>query len=211
MSYLGAKGLKQDHGPNSSLGNLAESSSLSGLPIDDSDPQIKQARAHQKENVLPRRERTETGSWSKLELGEPGGELFPVWSTTPYDLTGFGLGVAMYFQVLQILALVFFFCGLMQSQTINYYKSAAYSDGQSGVPFLLRGSAICTRTGMVCLDAQCSQVDSVNLCQLHQMQAWFDLSMTILLLILIAIISVVQNNVSAAMDESVQTAQDYSV
>jgi hypothetical protein len=44
----------------------------------------------------------------------------------------------------------------------------------------------------------------------HQ-QAWFDLSMTLLLLIIMAIISMVQNNVSAAMDESVQTAQDYSV
>jgi len=46
-------------------------------------------------------------------------------------------GFDRYFQVLQLLTVVFFFCGLMQSQTINYYKSAAYSDGQVSLVFCL--------------------------------------------------------------------------
>jgi hypothetical protein len=40
------------------------------------------------------------GDRSKLELGEPGGALYPVWSTTPKDLSAFGLGVAMYVQII---------------------------------------------------------------------------------------------------------------
>jgi len=76
---------------------------------------------------------------------------------------------------------------------------------------MLRGSAICTRTETVCMDAECSYVDSKNLCHMGQMQAWFDFSMTILLLILVSIVTVAQDKLSAELDESLQTAQDYSV
>lgn len=82
---------------------------------------------------------------------------------------------------------------------------------QGGVSGLLRGSAVCTWKETVCLDPECSAVGKSNMCRLSQRQAYFDLSMTILLLILVAVVSSVQNNVSAALDESLQTAQDYSV
>jgi hypothetical protein len=42
-------------------------------------------------------------------------------------------------------------------------------------------------------------------------QAGFDLTMTLVLLLLVAAVSVLQNSVSASLDESLQTAQDYSV
>ena len=51
-------------------------------------------------------------------------------TTTPWDLREFGLGVAMYFQTLQLLAVVFFVCGVLQANAIDYYKSPAYSDSQ---------------------------------------------------------------------------------
>ena len=38
-------------------------------------------------------------------------------------------------------------------------------------------------------------------------QAGFDFTMTVLLLVLFAVVSTVQNNVSASLDESLQTAQ----
>jgi hypothetical protein len=44
-----------------------------------------------------------------------------------------------------------------------------------------------------------------------QLQAWFDISMTVMLLILIAVVAVVQNHVSARLDEAMQTASDYAV
>ena len=153
----------------------------------------------------------------------------------------------MYFQTLQLLAVVFFVCGVLQANAIDYYKSPAYSDSQVsrdrpmllrrelifsvrgqrcssestglrpprlpqvGVPALLRGSAVCTRTQMVCLDWECWTVGSANLCNLGQPQAWLDLTMTLLLLIFVAILGLIQNSVSASLDESIQTAQDYSV
>lgn len=44
-----------------------------------------------------------------------------------------------------------------------------------------------------------------------EVQAYLDLSMTVLFLILIAIVSLLQNQVSVKLDESIQSAQDYSV
>jgi hypothetical protein len=76
---------------------------------------------------------------------------------------------------------------------------------------LLRGSAVCTRHDIVCLDKHCESIGQTNLCHMGQVQAGFDFTMTIILLLLIAVVSVVQNNVSASLDESIQTAQDYSV
>jgi uncharacterized membrane protein YhdT len=188
-----------------------------GLPINDDIPELKKAFTFFNECIRPRREfvvdesSEKGGEWRKLEFGKEGGELFPVWTTTPWDLREFGLGVAMYFQTLQLLCVTFFLCGLFQAQAISFYKSAQYSDGQSGVTGMLRGSAVCTRHEVVCLDEECANVGQTNLCNLGTVQAGLDFTMTVMLLILFMIVSMVQNNVSAALDESIQTAQDYSV
>jgi|MDSY01.1.fsa_nt_gb hypothetical protein len=164
--------------------------------------------------VQPRREfhsdLGEHGEWRKVEFGKPGGELYPVWTSTPWDLREFGLGIAMYFQTLQLLAATFFASGLFQAQAISYYKSEAYSNRQVGVPGMLRGSAVCTRQEVMCLDEWCESWDSIgnaNLCHMGVTQAGFDFTMTVLLLVLFAVVSTVQNNVSASLDESLQTAQ----
>jgi len=160
----------------------------------------------------------EHGEWRKVEFGKPGGELFPVWSSTPWDLREFGLGVAMYFQTLQLLSVTMFICGVLNAQAIEYYKSPAYSAGQAAdsvtgkpVPGLLKGSAICTEHEVVCLDWECWTVGTTNECNLSQAQAWLDLTMTVFLLALVVVVSIVQDNISASLDESLQTAQDYSV
>ena len=41
--------------------------------------------------------------YEKVEHGKEGGHLFPIFTSTPYDLRDFGLGVAMYFQTLMVL------------------------------------------------------------------------------------------------------------
>lgn len=109
-------------------------------------------------------------------------------------------------------------CGLLNAQAITYYKSETYSDKQEidpltgkPVPGMLRGSAVCTRTQIVCLDPECSQIDSANLCHMTTLQAWLDLTMTIMLLILMMVVTTAQNQISTQLDESIQTAQDYSV
>jgi hypothetical protein len=72
------------------------------LPIDDSPPVLSKAFQFFSEEIRPRREFDpdlgEHGEWRKVEFGKPGGELFPVWESTPWDLKEFGLGVAMFVQ-----------------------------------------------------------------------------------------------------------------
>mmetsp|Transcript_14664 Transcript_14664/g.34588 ORF Transcript_14664/g.34588 Transcript_14664/m.34588 type:complete len:873 (+) Transcript_14664:100-2718(+) len=195
--------------------NLPPEAGFPGLPIDDSEPVLEKAFAFYNDEIRPRREFHSdvgvAGEWRKVEFGKPGGELYPIWTSTPWDLREFGLGVAMYFQTLQLLTVTFFVCGLFNCQAINYYSSQKYSDGQPGVPGLLKGSAICTRQDIVCLDRECNDIGVKNLCLAGATQAWFDLSMTLCLLGLMAVVTLVQDNVSAALDESIQTAQDYSV
>jgi len=186
-----------------------------GLPIDDAPPELRKAFAYLNDEIRPRREFQsdvgEHGEWRKVEFGKPGGELYPVFMSAPSDLGEFGLGIAMYFETLRLLCVTFFLCGLFQTQSISYYKSVEYSDTQVGVPGGLRGSAMCTRTRNVCVDEACSVIDQQNLCMFGQLQAYFDLTMTLFLFILIMLVSVFQGNTSAALDEDVQTAQDYSV
>ena len=108
-----------------------------GLPIDDAKPDYERANAFFNEVIRPRREFQfdlgPAGEFKKMEFGKPGGSTYDVWATTPLDLKEFGLGVAMYFATLQVLCATFFCCGVMQAQSLAYYKSETYSDRQLGV------------------------------------------------------------------------------
>ena len=70
-----------------------------GMPIDDSAPSVKKGFDYFNSMIRPRRifepDLGEAGEWRKVEFGKPGGELFDVVRTTPWDLREFGLGVAM--------------------------------------------------------------------------------------------------------------------
>mmetsp|Transcript_14666 Transcript_14666/g.34599 ORF Transcript_14666/g.34599 Transcript_14666/m.34599 type:complete len:748 (+) Transcript_14666:518-2761(+) len=76
---------------------------------------------------------------------------------------------------------------------------------------MLKGSAICTEQEVVCMDARCEATGLRNLCMTTSRQAYADISMTVLLFVLFALVSKIQSQVSQALDESIQTAQDYSV
>jgi hypothetical protein len=111
--------------------------------------------------ILPRRTLIDVAdhqSYEKVEFGKQGGDLFPVFSSSPFDLRDFGLGVAMYFQTLQILCGTCFLCGLFQIQAINFYSSPKYSAGQPDVTGMLAGSAICTEQHYVCTNGACSRL-----------------------------------------------------
>jgi len=61
------------------------------------------------------------------------------------------------------------------------------------------------------MDARCEATGLRNLCMTTSRQAYADISMTVLLFVLFALVSKIQSQVSQALDESIQTAQDYSV
>lgn len=192
--------------------NISDTGGYPGLKIDSSTPELKKGLAYLDNETRPRRLKDErTGQFKMLERGQPGGELYPVLTSTVWDLRDFGLGVAMYFQTLQLLACAFMVCGILQANTIQFYKSQNYSDGQPGVPFMLKGSAVCTRHAMVCLDKDCTEIGKSNLCQMSQTQANLDIANTLMFFIMFAIVGMVQNHVSARLDEAMQTASDYSV
>ena len=66
----------------------------------------------------------------KVFPGNENGQLYSVLETTHVDLRDFGLGVAMYFEMLQLIFFSLFLCGIWQAQAIQYFKSKKYSDGQ---------------------------------------------------------------------------------
>jgi hypothetical protein len=182
-----------------------------GMSINDEPSDLMVAAIFLNEEVRPRRIEIRPGEWRKLEYGCPGGEMYPICGTSAWDLRDFGLGVAMYFQTLQLLTMTFFISALLQVQTQKYYKSEKYSDGQPNVAWLLVGSAVCTRHEVVCLDPECADQGTRNLCQLGVAQAYFDLANTVMLFLLMFIVGLLQNRVSTILDEKMQTAADYSV
>jgi len=182
--------------------------------IDDRPPMLPRAFDFYYNFILPRRiavDVDEHHSYQKVEYGKKGGDLFPVFTTTPFDLRDFGLGIAMYFQTLQILCVTCFLCGLFQIQAINYYSSPKYSAGQPLVKGMLKGSAICTEQHWVCTNGNCSHTRIANTCHMGEAQAKLDLTMSVFLFIGVGVLAIMQNKVSAELDESVQTAQDYAI
>ena len=64
---------------------------------------------------------------------------------------------------------------------------------------------------MACLNSNCTSTKEYNTCHMGSAQAQLDITMTIFLFIGLALLALVQNKVSAELDESRQSAQDYSI
>lgn len=93
------------------------------------------------------------GGERQLNMAEPGEadlptKLYPVFSTPLSQLGDFGLGFGIYFSTIRAYAALAFLCGLLSLPNIIYFASEEYSPDQfgvqTGVPTLLKGSAICT-------------------------------------------------------------------
>ena len=98
----------------------------------------------------------------KLAAGEyhPQSRLYPL-SATLKDLSGFGVGVGMYFTTTMWFGIMLLVCGLIQLPTTLYFASPAYDgandrDGALLASVHLIGSASCLDQERVCLDAACS-------------------------------------------------------
>lgn len=64
--------------------------------------------------------------------------------TTPLKQMGdFGIGVGLYFATLLAMTVMMILAGLMNIPNFMYFGSEEYSDGQIGVSWFLKGSAIC--------------------------------------------------------------------
>lgn len=160
------------------------------------------------------------GSYHKVEPGDddPKATLFPIWSTSVDDLEGFGLGVVLYFKTLTIMGCLMIVCLFLNGWTIGYFASDKYSGGYQEksnlaamFPGDLVGSAFCPTERQINFNMTNGQSGNLHLCPFNSTQAWLDLGTSIFLLLVILIIGKVQGEQAEAIDESVQTSQDYSV
>mmetsp|Transcript_7835 Transcript_7835/g.11793 ORF Transcript_7835/g.11793 Transcript_7835/m.11793 type:complete len:1121 (+) Transcript_7835:93-3455(+) len=83
-----------------------------------------------------------------LQIANPGEDSYetvlyhPI--TTPLKQMGdFGLGVGLYFATLLAMTVLMVLAGLMNIPNFRYFGSEDYSDGQQGVSWFLKGSAVC--------------------------------------------------------------------
>lgn len=86
---------------------------------------------------------------AKLEKAEPGemhlnSRLYDPIFTPLSQMGDFGLGFGLYFATLRAVGIVTFVAGLVSLPNILYFGSSEYSNGQEGVHWALKGSAVCT-------------------------------------------------------------------
>ena len=76
----------------------------------------------------------------------PFSSFLPLYSTSFGEvLSSFGEGISLYFLTLRALSFMLLFAGLINLPFIEYYTSDRYNHNKRGmVPFMLRGTAICT-------------------------------------------------------------------
>jgi hypothetical protein len=174
-------------------------------------PSIRTAWEYFHTDTLPRREQRENNTFRKLEPGEKGGELYSVLWTPISELGDFGLGVGMYFSSLLLYAGIIFLCALFYTPAIAHYRSDNYNHPSHFSDVSLSGSAACAQT-TVPLDTSYSTTTSVNIgCNISTAQGGAATFVVIVLVIFLCVISWYQSKEAARLDESEQTAQDYSI
>lgn len=184
---------------------------------------------------------TETAAEHRLERAEPGEqqatELYsPLW-TPDSQLIEFGIGVALYFSTLRVLAAILIVAGLIHLPNLLYYSGSAYSDGQPGLrSATLAGSAVCT-VGEWVVCTTCKWYDYDNLEEQDRFanatnpdtgevvtlvygngcgrpglqQGIVNYAALIFLIISFLLFALYQRKREMLFDESKQTATDYSV
>lgn len=185
---------------------------------DEEKPSLKRSFDFYKEQTIPRRVKKEDGNYKLLEPGEESenAEFYPVITTSLEDLSEFGLGIGLYFSTLLALTGLFFICALILLWNVTYFASDDYSKGgQSGISGILKGSAICQSRQVVCIGVDgtntCNDFDLRNDCPLDIGLAIADFIMVLFLFGFLSVLGISQDKLAESMDESEQTAQDYSI
>jgi len=180
-------------------------------------PSLSAAAAFFEACTLPRRVAHGDG-FRKSRNDEPGSELFPVWSSSVADLSCLGIGVAMYFRQLLVLAGLCFLYGLMTLPTAMYYASGDYSPSATAnltsefslSNLLLMGSAVCEDYSTVPLQSGGSALYATA-CSLSPRGGLLDLSALVVLVVGLVVTFVLQDREALALDGAKHTAKDFSL
>lgn len=169
---------------------------------------------------MARAVKDETGKLVKVEPGvdDPTARLFPVFSTNVDELEGFGLGVVLYFKTLIVMGCCMVICFIINAWTIKYFASDKYSGGEQQkavisamFPDDLVGSAFCPTARQHTVLLSSGSNATLHDCPFDPRQGWLDLGSSLFLLCVILILGKVQGEQAEAIDEAVQTSQDYSI
>ena len=172
----------------------------------------------------------------QLSRAEPGERNLPTKLYdpvfTPHKQMGdFGLGIGLYFSTLRALTVLTFIAGLINVVNIMYFRSDEYSNGQTKVNNLIRGSAICTDTAWVPCPTCADTLPSVrlmvgtnvatgenvtlglkNMCEAATLEQGFVNYATLIFVIIgTFFLNMYLKKSEVAFDEDEQTAQDYSI
>ena len=163
-------------------------------------------------------------------------DLYSPITTAESNLNEWGIGVALYFATLRVMAVILMLTGLINIANIWYYSSDEYSAGQEGISFSLKGSAVCNQgLWVVCKDCSpdnwstpeegsrfgiaTDPVSGVNTkivfkndCEGASLeQGIVNWASLIFLIICIGLLSIYQRRRETLFDIGKQTSTDYSV
>ena len=175
---------------------------------------------------------TEAAAEHKLERAEPGEEtpteLYSPFTTPEPQLIEFGIGVALYFSTLRVMAVILIVAGFISLPNLLYFSGSEYSDGQHDLQATtLAGTAICTlKDWVVCTDCTKDDYDGIpvpdtttnamlvlrNGCGRPGLtEGIVNYASLIFLMICFLLFGLYQRKREILFDESKQTATDYSV
>jgi hypothetical protein len=160
------------------------------------------------------------GTFRKTEPGEYGGKRYTFDSTSLMNLAEFGLGVAGYFYYLVFAIIVCFVITIACIPQMVYFESNSYRSSCSlddpdtiacsTEPrlFVTYGSAVCTTKAVVVAN---NKTLTSLACPFHIEIAQYGLGSLIFLCIVVFAFKSKVSSLMTAFDESIQSAQDYSV
>eukprot|EP01038_Epipyxis_sp_PR26KG_P004353 gene4353-6158_t len=180
------------------------------------------------EHALPRRTRDYKAERVQFERGNPGrryrlvqpnetdrGELIPVFYAGFKTLSQFGIGVALYYFQLLMLALIYFLASMIMTQAVSHYSSNSF--GIVSVNPLVTISAACLPLINVTATVGCDSNSPSCIityrpnCELPYNNALIDLVSCGMFVLVLALMVFIEQYLIKEIDEEVQSAQDYSI
>jgi hypothetical protein len=173
--------------------------------------QLKKAKREAKRAFQPRQIALGNGSFRIGEPGEIGGSRYCIFRTTTQDLSVFGLHICGYFLHLKGLILICLFVTCTNLPSVLYFQSSEYASPDGGW-FWFQGSAVCDGIEGVDMDGLNRTVETIrNPCPFTKSLGLFGLLSVGGFAFFFIVFRYVLNREMVRMDESSQTAQDYSV
>jgi hypothetical protein len=138
------------------------------------------------------------------------GELYPIIHSGMDTFAHFGVGIGIYFAQLVILTGVTFLCGMVMLTAVNEYQKDEYHTEQR-LPFSAACMARNVTATVNCPNGEESCIRLYRSCELPYNAAAADIAMCIIFCLAIIFSKYIEAKIEQKLDESVQTAKDYSV